>query len=59
MLKIAFICLFIAFLAWLIGNPSVAIIASGVAKVIFFLALLFAVLFFVLAFLVGKKLVNN
>lgn len=56
MLKIAFICLFIAFIAWLLGMPGIAVVAASIAKVIFFIALLFAVLFFVLAFLVGRKL---
>ncbi|MCT6841958.1 MAG: DUF1328 domain-containing protein [Commensalibacter sp.] len=59
MLKIAFICLLIALLAWLFGFTSVAIIATGIAKIIFFIALLFAFLFFILAFLVGRKLLNN
>jgi|GEM_PF-5123614 len=59
MLKIAFICLLIALLAWLLGFTSVAIIAAGIAKIIFFVALLFAFLFFILAFLVGRKLLNN
>lgn len=59
MLKIAFICLFIAFIAWLLGLPSIAVIAVGIAKIIFFIALLFAVLFFILAFLVSKKLFGS
>lgn len=59
MLKIAFICLLVAFVAWLLGLPSIAVVAAGIAKIIFFIALLFAVLFFVLAFLVGKKIFNS
>lgn len=58
MLKIAFICLLVALVAWLLGLPSIAVVAAGIAKIIFFIALLFAVLFFVLAFLVGRKLFN-
>ena len=46
MLKIAFICLLIALLAWLLGFTSVAIIAAGIAKIIFFIALLFACLLY-------------
>lgn len=58
MLKLAFICLLIALLAWLLGLPGVAVVAVGIAKIIFFVALLFALLFFILAFLVGRKLFN-